>query len=305
MPESKTNTHFPFMNKIASEAGLTVQSGVERIDAGSAGEVWKATTSTGETIIIKKIHTDKPVHLVTDAKIRMRLFAHGGKTCKNIAVSEGAWSVDEYIEGTHPKRGEIPSKTCADIGETLRALHTLQVDGYGKLDDDSSGLHGVRHSSQEGISDRFSNAWPFIGVELNRHPVAQVAPELLSRLESYKTAIIDAVDTNKRSVVHGDLHEKQFLIQEDGTLNALIDFGEAFVGDPVWDIASFLFFHGEDQTRILLSSYTHSQEEVDILFKRARLLSIVIALHRVSRAVLLNKQERLNGALAYLNKYLQ
>ncbi len=72
--------------------------------------------------------------------------------------------------------------------------------------------------------------------------LAQAFPELsesLERLAGYLQARLPQLPPAQETVIHGDMHFGQFLIQPDGTL-ALFDFDEWSLGDPAQDLADLI-----------------------------------------------------------------
>lgn len=73
--------------------------------------------------------------------------------------------------------------------------------------------------------------------------LAAVAPGLADRLaslsERFRTAL-PAVRERSGAVVHGDLHEGQLVIADDGTVTGLLDVDDVGTGDPVDDLATIV-----------------------------------------------------------------
>ena len=70
-----------------------------------------------------------------------------------------------------------------------------------------------------------------------------VVPELrarLQRLEAAFEAALPAVDARSGVVIHGDLHEGQLVIDEDGRISGLLDIDDLGVGDPLDDLATLV-----------------------------------------------------------------
>lgn len=68
-------------------------------------------------------------------------------------------------------------------------------------------------------------------------------------------------------------------------LGGLIDFGSAWVAPPACELASFAAFYGWPLTRALLEGYEASGVMREVRLAEAYQLAIVVALHRIRRAV--------------------
>jgi aminoglycoside phosphotransferase (APT) family kinase protein len=99
------------------------------------------------------------------------------------------------------------------------------------------------------------------------------------------------------------LHEKQILIT-GGHLVGLLDFGDAAIGTPAWDVASFGYFHGWRLARVLLTGYTPDEWLRHRLLTEARSFAFLIALHHASRSVSLQRPQRMRDAIQFLRRTL-
>ncbi len=67
---------------------------------------------------------------------------------------------------------------------------------------------------------------------------------------------------NQRSLIHGDLHPKNILVQ-DGSITAIIDWGDFTLGDPATDLAIIWMLFSKKQVRTnALQTYQADQELV-------------------------------------------
>ena len=241
-----------------------------------------------------------------DAGIRLELLKRDKRTVMPVAssgehpeITNTAWSIDEYVSGDSPKRGQIDPSICLDIGQVLRALHDIPVTNYGRLKSQKQPLTGRFTVLEQGVQSRFQDPWPFTGKSLVEHPIAEVDVELVKKIELLQKDIFNAAIAETYSIVHVDLHEKQFITQNN-RLKAIIDFGDAMVAAAAWDFASFRYFHGLELTNQLLEGYCETASEGQELLEKSRLLSVTIALHHISRSFTLKRSSRKAFAHAYL-----
>ena len=127
----------------------------------------------------------------------------------------------------------------------------------------------------------------------------QADQNLLCPISKMELRLRDFASGGGQSVVHGDLHEQQFLVQ-NRQLIALLDFNESFIGRYEWDFGSYLYFHGELSLIDLLSTYYSTANEIRNAKANAWLAAILIALHHGNRAKVLNRPLRLNKSVAVL-----
>ncbi|MFB7250494.1 aminoglycoside phosphotransferase family protein [Microbacterium sp. NPDC056234] len=84
-----------------------------------------------------------------------------------------------------------------------------------------------------------------------------------------------AAASSERVWIHGDMHPGNVLI-EDGTLSALIDFGDVTAGDPAYDLAvGWLLFDAEGRSRFRAATGSRYDEAT---WTRARAWAAYLAL---------------------------
>ena len=296
--------------RILRAFGVAYQS-IDFIGAGATSEAWAITTGCGRLVLrIAAPRAGERACYEAEFGLRQRVLAQGGRVARPIATNLDVdarvaveWCLDEFVEGA-VAGGELPLTACHDLGETLAVLHGLPAEGHGQLQNRRDELVGKSASPVEGVLARLERPWPFTGAPLTDHPIAAEAPYLLSRLETLKPELLALLgDDRGRAVNHTDLHGGQLPVS-DGRLAAILDFGDAVVAPPAWDIGSFGYFNGWDLTKRVLEGYTPDSSRRAELLEQGRLFAIVIALHHAMRSVSLNQPERMAGAIRYLNSNL-
>ncbi|MFK0289881.1 phosphotransferase family protein [Streptomyces sp. NPDC090442] len=130
-----------------------------------------------------------------------------------------------------------PSREALGMaGRALRALHARKVPGYGPLQ-----ISGNEATSPEAGRGRYSSWSEFIAAVLNDGDYL-VTVDLLSR--GQRSAIRDQCGAVAYSswtrqpgvLLHGDL-KPEHILSTGPQLHGIIDWGDAFVGDPAWDLA--------------------------------------------------------------------
>ncbi len=119
--------------------------------------------------------------------------------------------------------------------------------------------------------------------------------ELLLRFELQRTEFV---------LCHTDLNPQHILTSCD-RLSGVIDFGDAAIVPPAFDIASFAYYFGWQSTEALLEGYTNNNILRDIRRAEAQHLSIPLALQKIEKhAVAIPDEDRLATAMTFLKETL-
>lgn len=228
--------------------------------------------------------------LVVQAAVMRALHEAGVPTPQVLEVgtfpSGRTYSLETLVEGD----GDGPSaEGWADLGRALAALHALPHTGFGLLEDRADAFVGQTNTPGDGLRTRLQDAWPLGKTALSEHPLIRAAPELAPPLAGMRAGLEGAV-RGETALCHTDLHREQFRWRE-GRLSALLDFGDAAIGPPAWDVASVAYFHGWEA-----AGATGLPVERD-----AALFGLLLAFHRASRA---RSQARLGEAAAFARSCL-
>jgi aminoglycoside phosphotransferase (APT) family kinase protein len=132
-----------------------------------------------------------------------------------------------------PARDGSP-QFCA-AGPALRQLHEIPAPGYGSIVVAQHGLRGEDTSWPDTIRRRISGLQPVADAGL-------VAAGLLDRAAAAVRGSVADLATPDRGggrMLHGDFHPRHVYVQR-GRVTAIIDWGDATSGDPVYDLARVL-----------------------------------------------------------------
>lgn len=99
------------------------------------------------------------------------------------------------------------------------------------------------------------------------------------------------------ALCHTDLHAGQ-LRWQGGRLQALLDFGDAAVGPPAWDVASVAYFHGWPVARVVAAAASLPCD------RDAALFGVLLAFHRANRAGEQGRPQRAAQATAFARQCL-
>ncbi len=214
-----------------------------------------------------------------------------------------AWSVQTLVEGTPLDKSPAPLDAARDLGALLARLHALPVEGWGLLEDRRGPLYGVAPDAASGLVSRWPNLWPYDGSTLLAHPIVRLRPALLEPLSRLREQLLRYAEMDARAVCHSDLHADNILCDADGRLAGTIDFGDAFVGYPAWDLANFAYHFGWPATEALIEGYESKTVMREVRLAEARQLAVPSALVKV-RKYLDRDPARLERTLAFLEETL-
>jgi len=292
--------------RIAVELGETYLSSRYQ-ESGSTCAVYKLRTNRSDYALrVATPNNGKEASFESDFRIRKLLWNKKLPVAKPIAThqsfhnpSDKPWALDEWKMGTHPVRGAVFDVVSEQLGRLLRAMHELNASGFGQLKNSGSDFIGVEKTAEAGLLTRYESPWPFSRAPISAHPAIQAKPELLPKILPMKDALVQFVRESHPVLVHTDLHEGQFLIQNNA-LTALLDFNDVVVGRREWDLGSYWYFHGKACFLTLLEAYSQNINERRMLLDGAMLASVLIALHHGNRGVVLNKPHRIKACYRFL-----
>jgi aminoglycoside phosphotransferase (APT) family kinase protein len=121
-----------------------------------------------------------------------------------------------------------------ELGAGLRRLHDVKLPGFGWLAEaswDERGPVSLPHGSWTGFLNSLTGDARRLGSVI----AAPVADAAAAAMDVHAEALA-AVEVG--ALCHGDLKPAHVRV-EGGRLTGMIDWGDAVVGDPLWDIARF------------------------------------------------------------------
>lgn len=214
------------------------------------------------------------------------------------------WLVSGWLPGEPPAEG-VSDTVAADLGRFLARLHSTPTEGYGLLQNTAETVRGSQPEHNEGLLSRWPGLWPFDGRPLVEHPLIHLAPQLITTTSQLRELLLRFDQQRTEfALCHTDLNHQHILVDGD-QLGGVIDFGDATIVPPAFDIASFAYYFGWQSTEALLEGYTTNNILRDIRRAEAHQLSVALALHKIEKHVThIPDEERLATAMDFLKETL-
>jgi aminoglycoside phosphotransferase (APT) family kinase protein len=224
-------------------------------------EAWQHPVTVGDVLVarperavFRTLAPDRSPVIVKASAQQRRAAAEGSVTAAAAAAglpvpaivyaADGnpALLVLEYVPGSVLTSG-APRSAWADAGRTLRRVHDLDDRGHllASVDWATDG------AADQGVAEPAARP---------RRPLREFLPALAARDAALadERGLLDAGQAERLSlllggifgaatepdryrVLHGDPQPEHFLLGPEADVAALIDFGDACTGDPVWDLA--------------------------------------------------------------------
>ena len=272
---------------VARELGCEATR-VVRVDAFATNAVYEVDAD-GRRCVVKAARLHNAVQAEAWACARS---ADAGCAAPAI-LGRGRLSTDDRLSAFIMRRvagGPIVAGHPAlpEVGVGLRRLHTVRLPGFGWLAEaawdkrgDVALLHRSWRSFLQGICGDARRL-------ADRYVVAAPVAEAAAAAIDAHTDALAAVEVG--SLCHGDLKAAHILV-EAGRLAGVIDWGDAVVGDPLWDIARFAHRADAGSVSLLLAGYDPARALVDALGWRVPLYGVLwrlvdaLVAHRLGRCV--------------------
>lgn len=215
-------------------------------------EIIERTAATGEKLIYR--YSTKPgldVTMLVEEQATIRA---------NVAVPTCFSSLGRDDKGTYhvllPAEGlsladhtpEVRQQAYADLGRRLHSLHTVTFPfpprGAGFIYPSNTQLCGVHPRWSDHLRSCLTVHSEACGVPLG------TVSDLISQLAAIEHTI-------PMALLHADLSDHNLFTNDEGTITAFIDWEDALIGDPLYDLADWATFHDEheDLWPILFGAY--------------------------------------------------
>lgn len=271
--------------------------GLRPLGAGESTMAWRVETD-GEPLVVlhERPGVEWPSHLAMQSAVLEALVnAEEARAPRAIASSadpelEGIaalgleWAIVSEAAGAPVDEGALSSTAARDLGVALATLHDVPTEGFGRLENQRDALRGESPDMRAGLLSRWPELWPYDGSALIGRPIARAAARLVVAIAPLEPALQRFATLPRGVLLHGDLNPEHVWVNAESALASVIDFGDAFVGPPAADVATFAYFFGWDRATDLLEGYTGEPLLRELRLEEARLFAVVYAIHRINRA---------------------
>ncbi len=259
---------------------------VVRLGTGLASEAWRVEAAGHDSVLrISGWAPDEPTTYRSEHAVMARLTELGAAVPAPITgdwrqpdLAAPPFSLTTFLPGA-PMRPDPDARAVERIATFLRQLHSIDASGYGPLTQDDHPA-GVDPDPVGGLRERWSggHAWLVDGADVATHPAWAEHRELLWRLRTLASAVVDDALAGPMVLVHSDLHEENIL--DDGDRLGFIDFGETFRGTAAWEFASIAYFLGWPLADAVLAAYLPTPADVANWAPRVTRLALSFGLSR-------------------------
>ncbi|MFK8025005.1 MAG: aminoglycoside phosphotransferase family protein [Ilumatobacter sp.] len=243
--------------------------------AGMSSVAWSAAVGGAEFVVRVPLGDGRrPMPEYTrEAALLASLAERGVPVSVPIVVNvEGIeCSIASRIVGRQVEPHDWGARLIEQFAQALDAVHSMPPD----------------LSVEADVIRRFHLAriWPFDGTSLDDHPVSTVWPAAPAQLALLRDDLERAA-RGSLTVVHTDLHPQHVLVDDDGGLAGLLDFGDAFAGVAAWDHACLRYYHGAELQRRVVDAQRSNLAPTDRRIPSDRdvdLLSVAWGLYKLAK----------------------
>lgn len=202
------------------------------IESGSESLVQLAVATDGTRSIIKTQRPGGTVNYMFEAFAYSQLAALGVRVPKVISVSSEVLEMSAFGGETLDDLTDLyyNPDVFDEAAHDLALARQLSFTGFGTAVPDDQGFAGTCQSWQE-----------FLDNALLSLRASKLLPQTTKDIfVDYWNKVAPHIQLPKGMLVHGDFSLSSVFVR-DGQYEGLIDFGDAFIGDPLMDLAYFRF----------------------------------------------------------------
>jgi len=197
-----------------------------------------------------------------------------------------------YLSGEFPigLTDEQRAVSATTLAVFLKNLHAFPVQ--------IAEENGVRHDHRNltDIALRKEKMYQFLS-NISSH----LSEEEYLALSNYLKRLTTKKVKQKHTFLHGDLHFKNMLVDKNGKISGIIDWGDINIGHPACDLNVVYSFLPPDARSTFFNVYGEVDEETKLL---ARLMAVYIPILIMMQAIDLNDIRSIDEAKATIKRAL-
>lgn len=222
-----------------------------KIVAGEMNEVYDVTLQNHENVIVRISRRMNP--RFEEEEKAIQLATQKGVPCPKVLLVENlehegeklTFCVEERIKGEplldirDSLSKDAMKKYIFEAGVILSNIHSVRVDGFGNFDKNTPYNKWSEYILEPLRKiDRIKEVAKDVGIE----------EKLITNVASALKDNVEIFDNTTPQLLHGDFSIKHLLVKNNKIVG-IVDFENAKGGDPVFDLAWFDYFYGEDIPR--------------------------------------------------------
>lgn len=183
------------------------------------------------------------------------------------------WEFGGYksLEGMTPTKltAEQRLKSAKPLAEFLKALHEFPLEEakklqvpYDKLD--RINIEKRKPMFQTRVEEAFAKNL--------------IQDDIFQGLQEFLTTISGSLTDQTQTLVHGDLHIRNMLVDELGEVSAIIDWGDTHIGHPAIDLSIAYSFLPPEGREIFFALYGDVSSEVKNIARFKAIYTIILLL---------------------------
>ncbi len=276
-------------------SAVTATACVERVAGHQVDAVWALSAGRSSLTWVAQVGEERWVARIPieDSGRRITDQAEGaiGRYLNSLGYPVADWTIVDNNGTMCSVAREVPGvpaeydRAWSDdfgrqLADVLADLHEMPAEGFGPLADDQNSVRGLSEDRVHGITDRWFHAriWPFDDSSLDDHPITDLAPGI-ARIATTLAGDIEAAGAGATGVVHSDLHREHLLVDRDGSLTGVLDFGDAFIGSIAWDFALVNWYYGRANAAVVARHHPAGSDVLD----QGVTLSVAAGLYKVAK----------------------
>lgn len=182
-----------------------------------------------------------------------------------------AFSGYELLGGKNPEKltREQRKKSTNILAQFLRQLHSFPLQQAEKLQIPYDQLGRLDVKKRK----------PLLMERINSLKMEnRLSDVLYNSLRQFITTVEDTLVDEKKVLVHGDLHLRNMLVDDEGKITAVLDWGDTHIGSPAIDLSVAYSYLPSDCREIFFQMYGDVSEESKDLARFKAIYSYVLLL---------------------------
>ncbi|MFE3198511.1 phosphotransferase family protein [Embleya sp. NPDC059237] len=254
-------------NRLIATGILAAESPWAPLPGGADNDLVAARSADGTEVIVKTRRPERSNRHALAAWAAARMTGIGIPVPIPLWHDDQTW-IETRIPGL-PLADSDDDQAAADAGRLLRRVHSLPVDGFGRLDAEGKGRY------------------PDWGTWLLALPTADTLPGPVAGLAHQARQAVGAnlrsLDVHKASLLHGDWTARHVLA-DDGRVTGFVDLESVRGGDPLADLAGWSLQESGPLTTALFAGYFEpgepdADQALVLALYRLRIAASLLAFH--------------------------